>query len=220
MAIYVALPILIIALHLVAIKKGWRVVKSVSKVLIMPYLFLAFSAFTGSKGIYVPCSGLLAATVVLYTIGDLLLEFDNAFLYGGISFSIGHVLYSAAFLSFGYSMGWGLIFIGLWMFIYIFLFEPVLVKARPNSTKYILYATFVAMLGISVGAADFNGAWLAKVVAVAGTLCFAFSDALVIIRQTSDQSEEERVDDDLLIMATYVGANILLFSSIALLCAF
>ena len=73
------------------------------------------------------------------------------------------------------------------------------------------------ILGIAVGAADFGGNWIAKMIAVAGTLSFAFSDALVIIRQTKDTGEEEKRDDDLLIMVTYIGANILLLSSISLL---
>ena len=73
------------------------------------------------------------------------------------------------------------------------------------------------ILGIAVGATDFSGNWIAKMIAVAGTLSFAFSDALVIIRQTKDKSEKEKKDDDLLIRVTYIGANILLLSSISLL---
>ena len=101
--------------------------------------------------------------------------------------------------------------------IYIFLFEQEIKDAKPNSTLYIVYASIVMILGIAVGAADFGGNWIAKMIAVAGTLSFAFSDALVIIRQTKDTGEEEKRDDDLLIMITYIGANILLLSSISLL---
>ncbi len=218
MALYIAIPIVIIAIHLIAIKKEWREVKSVSKVFLIPYIFLAFSAVTGSLNIRVPHMGLLMAVMAFYTLGDLLLEFNKLFTYGGLSFAIGHILYSAFFLLDGYSMGLGLIFIGIWVFIYIFLFEPELKFARPNSTKYLIYAVFVMILGVAVGAADFGSNWFAKILAFAGTLSYAFSDALVIIRQCRDESKQEKTEDDLLIMVTYIGANILLLAGITLRC--
>ncbi len=219
MAVYIVIAILVIAVHLIAIEKQNRYVKTISKVFIIPYLYLAFLVFTESFGVIVAGRELLMAALAFYTLGDLLLEFDkkNMFLYGGASFSVGHVLYAIFFMMHGFSLGWGVLFIGIWFFIYIFLFEDEIKDAKPNSTLYIAYASIVMILGIAVGATDFSGNWIAKMIAVAGTLSFAFSDALVIIRQTKDKSEKEKKDDDLLIMVTYIGANILLLSSISLL---
>ena len=219
MAIYILIAILVIAVHLIAIKKQNRYVKSISKVFIIPYLYLAFLVFTESFGLIVPNRGLFMTALLFYTLGDLLLELEkkNTFMLGGISFSIGHVLYAIFFMMRGFSLSMGVLFIGIWAFIYIFLFEQEIKDAKPNSTLYIVYASIVMILGIAVGAADFGGNWIAKMIAVAGTLSFAFSDALVIIRQTKDTGEEEKRDDDLLIMITYIGANILLLSSISLL---
>ena len=219
MAIYIIMAILVIAVHLIAIKKRLRYVKSISKVFLIPYLYLTFLVVTESFGVIVPNRGLLMTALIFYTLGDLLLEFerDITFKLGGVSFSIGHVLYAIFFMMHGFSLGVGVLFIGIWMLIYIFLFEPQLKYAKPNTTLYIAYATFVMILGIAVGSADFGGNWIAKMIAVAGTVAYGFSDALVIIRQTRDKDEEEMVNDDILIMVTYIGANILLLSSVTLL---
>ena len=219
MAIYIIMAILVIAVHLIAIKKRLRYVKSISKVFLIPYLFMTFLVLTETNGVIVPGRGLLMAALVFYTLGDLLLEFEKEgmFRIGGISFSVGHILYSAFFLSHGFSFAMAVLFIGIWALIYIFLFEDKMRALRPNSTPYLIYAIIVMLLGVSVGATDFGGNWIAKMIAVAGTVSFAFSDALVIIRETDDtKNEEERVADDLLIMVTYIGANILLLSSVAL----
>lgn len=218
MAVYIAIAVLIIVIHLVAVKMQYRYVKSVSKVCLIPYIFLAFLVFTESFGASVPRMPLLMTALAFYTLGDLLLEFNKESLFrlGGISFSVGHILYAAYFLSMGFSLGMGILFIGIWVLVYIFLFEPQMKALKPNSTEYFVYACIVMLLGIAVGAADFGGNWMAKMIAVAGTLSYGFSDALVIIRQSRNESEKEKVDDDLLIMVTYIGANILLLASITL----
>ncbi len=217
--IYILIPALIIAIHLLALKKRMSLVKSFTKVLIIPYIFLCFLVIIESFGRSLEFVNLLISALALYTAGDLLLEFRSgkAFIIGGLLFSLGHVLYALFFLLHGFSIPAAVLFAGIYILLYAALFSPHLKKESKDTTAYVAYAIFVMFLGVAAGSADFAGNWIAKTSAVFGALSYAFSDALVIIRQTSDKDDAKALlNDDLLIMVTYIGANILLLSSITL----
>lgn len=204
--------IVVIATHLIALYKGIDALKRGTKVLLIPLMFVAFNSVASASGIHVDNIGLLMAALLFYTAGDILVEVGhkkNFFYAGALSFTIGHILYALLFALFGIALDMVVMYIGLWFLGFILLFTHVLDSREEETNYYIAYAACVAVMGVAIGGAVFNS-MVAQVVATSGAVSFAFSDSLIILRRR--QAEDRQ--DDMLIMLTYIGANILLLSSL------
>lgn len=204
----------VIAVHLVAIYKGKNTLKSGTKSLLIPLMFVAFNSVAANCGIHVEHVGLLMAALIFYTAGDILLEINsdkNFFFAGAVSFVIGHILYALLFALFGIRLEMVIMYIGLWFLGFIFLFRIVLDKNEEETRYYLVYAACIAVMGIAIGGAAFKS-MVAQITALSGAVSFAFSDSLIILRRRKKDDRQ----DDMLIMLTYIGANLLLLSSLLL----
>ena len=207
----------VIAVHLVAIYKGKDTLKSGTKSLLIPLMFVAFNSVAADCNIHVENIGLLMAVLIFYTAGDILLEINsdkNFFFAGAVSFVIGHMLYALLFAFFGIQLEMVIMYIGIWFVGFIFLFRTVLDKREEETRYYVIYAVCVAVMGIAIGGAAFKS-MVAQIIALSGAVSFAFSDSLIVLRRRMKDDRQ----DDLLIMLTYIGANLLLLSSLLLECA-
>lgn len=204
----------VIAVHLVAIYKGKNTLKSGTKSLLIPLMFVAFNSVAANCGIHVEHVGLLMAALIFYTAGDILLEINsdkNFFFAGAVSFVMGHMLYALLFALFGIRLEMVIMYIGLWFLGFIFLFRIVLDKNEEETRYYLVYAACIAVMGIAIGGAAFKS-MVAQITALSGAVSFAFSDSLIILRRRKKDDRQ----DDMLIMLTYIGANFLLLSSLLL----
>lgn len=204
----------VIAVHLVAIYKGKNTLKSGTKSLLIPLMFVAFNSVAANCGIHVEHVGLLMAALIFYTAGDILLEINsdkNFFFAGAVSFVMGHMLYALLFALFGIRLEMVIMYIGLWFLGFIFLFRIVLDKNEEETRYYLVYAACIAVMGIAIGGAAFKS-MVAQITALSGAVSFAFSDSLIILRRRKKDDRQ----DDMLIMLTYIGANLLLLSSLLL----
>lgn len=204
----------VIAVHLVAIYKGKNTLKSGTKSLLIPLMFVAFNSVAANCGIHVEHVGLLMAALIFYTAGDILLEINsdkNFFFAGAVSFVMGHMLYALLFALFGIRLEMVIMYIGLWFLGFIFLFRIVLDNNEEETRYYLVYAACIAVMGIAIGGAAFKS-MVAQITALSGAVSFAFSDSLIILRRRKKDDRQ----DDMLIMLTYIGANLLLLSSLLL----
>lgn len=204
----------VIAVHLVAIYKGKNTLKSGTKSLLIPLMFVAFNSVAANCGIHVENIGLLMAVLIFYTAGDILLEINsdkNFFFAGAVSFVMGHILYALLFALFGIRLEMVIMYIGLWFLGFIFLFRIVLDNNEEETRYYLVYVACIAVMGIAIGGAAFKS-MVAQITALSGAVSFAFSDSLIILRRRKKDDRQ----DDMLIMLTYIGANLLLLSSLLL----
>ncbi len=156
---------------------------------------------------------LVVAAAVLYTMGDVLLEFHRkiAFYLGMLSFFSGHICYTAYFCSFGLDWLEVALFGVVWVVGFGYALSRIIDFKDCAWPAYMAYALMIAAMGIAAGGADFQGHWIAQTLVFFGTVAFAYSDSLIMVGMRWGQ------DEDRMIMITYIAANFLILSGILVL---
>ncbi len=179
---------------------------SISKILIVPMLYLSFSSFASFVGIDLGNIECLIFALLFYTVGDLLMELDGKFKLGSASFLAGHVLYMAYFLSLGFAIQ-DAIFWGILWFSSFFLYFSSFVPVRGDRLMT-FYAAVLLLFGMIAGASGESGFYLHKIYAFFGVVAFTFSDSILVLQKRRGDEK-----DEMLVMFTYVSANVLLLLS-------
>ncbi len=201
----------VIILHLLFLKRGNRLPCSITKAFLIPSLLLLFWKLSSLVGIAFEQIQLLYAGMLLYTLGDILLEIKihPVFFYAGaLSFASGHLFNAAFFLSQGFNVLGFAVSALLWLSV----FTLVLLFLKREGSKELLliaiYIFFVLVMGLSVGASDIKLS--GKLIAMLGALLFCFSDSLIAFSRAHNDTREY----DMGIMITYISANALILLGI------
>lgn len=179
-----------------------------------PFLVPSMTAFTYAlmslNGLSLPFGIPFLIAMAFYTIGDILLmaeKKENLFLWGMVSFIIGHITVAVSFMSAGIKLLYLIIASVIWFAVLVFLFFPRL-DPKNSMTSYLKgYGTMIALYGIVVSASTFNGNALSHVLAIFGVMMFGISDCMIALRITDGKNRSTRV------MVTYILAVALLLTS-------
>ncbi len=194
-------------LHLVRRYRGRDAIGDVTKIFLMPLLFLTL--FLAFKTFRFPLSygGYVFLVAICYTLGDisLLIKAKSIFFYiGAFLFTLGHIFYIIYFTRFGITL-WGL-FLGIAVFggeYAMFLFKVRSTKV--GLTPYALYAGGVLALSIAVSMSYDNGSIAAWVFSILGVVFFGLSDARIAYNRCGYKESS-----DFFIMIFYILANVFL----------
>jgi len=200
-----------IALHFIAIVRGWEVLRCITKGLLMPLLAVTFALlWTVSTSAELPWRVLLG--LLAGCSGDIaLLDHKNIVgMYIGLSlFSVGHVLYIIQlYRLMTIPAGWLIAAVAI---IYLTGLAMIYIKLRPFLPKLTLipgalYFLLLGVLGVSAALDAFTSFNAGSFVFLGGTLLFLFSDtvlALEIFRGKTPQG-------NIWIMSPYIAAQTLI----------
>ncbi len=210
MAVFVSLLILLFidtAMHLYSRAKDWTFVGDVTKIFIIPLLYL--SLIVGLErvfGIAVINKKIIYAFAAFYWLGDVFMFLrsrKNIFVgLGGGSFAIGHCLLAYYLLSFGFYLP--LFFVSILVFSteYAYFWWKAR-KSKKPILQYLIYGAVVLALSVSAGSAFTGYNYLSYALGIAGVVLFGISDSKIAYNGLGIEKTSE-----VFIMVTYIGANI------------
>lgn len=204
------LSLVVISVHLCSIKKEQAMLNSISKIMIIPSLFLSFFLTSSALGLTLSGVEPLLCALLFYTLGDLLMELKGKFKFGALSFALGHVSYIVYFLMHGFSLPDGVLWALLWFSSFFFYFSSYVPIKRDG--MLITYAVLLLLFGSAVGASGESGFQMHKIYAFFGVVAYTFSDSLLII-----QKKRGDHNDELMVMMTYYVANLMLLLGVLFL---
>ncbi|HMS68057.1 MAG TPA: lysoplasmalogenase [Saprospiraceae bacterium] len=183
----------------------YRICKPITTVLL---IFMVFTL--GNKSVK-PFHSLMSYAFIFCLIGDVLLMFESAFIFGLLSFLIAHLLFFKAFTSKGglkkqYGVLMVLLAIGLAIFTYLF---PYLGSLKIPVILYVLAILCMCWQGIGLYLQDQQ---LANKFLMVGVLLFLFSDAILAINKFAHQFPLA----DFLILSSYWGALLCIANGVVL----
>ncbi len=201
----------VVSLHLLFLKRGLRVPCVITKAFLVPSLLLLFVELSAAGNILFENIFLLYSGMLLYTLGDILLEIKvhPVFFYiGASSFAVGHIMNAAFFLSQGFTLT-GLLLAAL---LCIALLCTVLwfLEKQGSEELFIsaVYLSFVMVMGIGIGGSALP--MPTKLISLLGALIFCFSDSLILLSRIQGNTKRY----DIGIMSTYIGANALILAGL------
>ncbi len=193
---------------------GREIVGNISKLFLIPSLYLLIFLFFSSSPHSLNKPWLVASIALSYALGDLFLLFKRRtffFYLGAVSFSLGHLMYILYFSSFGLSIGFALIgFFFSLMFLLRYL-KKIHSKVPGKELPYLLYA--VGIVGLALSSFGlFKVDPLAALFACFGSVLFGLSDSFIAYNKAGVKRTSSFA-----IMLSYIFANILLVLSIIML---
>lgn len=184
---------------------------AVTKVFLIPTLYLGLFLASGAFARPLQNPDVVLFIAVCYWLGDVLLIFKGHFVFyiGVVAFMLGHVGYILYFRAFGFCLPALVIAIVVSAAFYAH-YCLVIVKRKPAlMAGFLLYGFMI--LAFAVGMASFfsYGHVRSSILALCGVAAFAYSDSRIAYNMAG-----YRKTSDLVIMSTYILANVLLASAI------
>ena len=184
--------------------------------LIKPFVVPSIAFYFLSKEVIKYKAGKYLVMVLLFSwLGDILLIFDSSlhFLLGLFSFLMAHFFYILIFSS--YTMPFKIrvthmVIILFFLVIATFILQAVWNRTGNLQVPVLIYTIIISVMGVT---ATFNTIENGDYHSLFGALLFIISDALIAFN-TFHSISVEGLNFPLLIMLTYIGAQLILVSSV------
>ena len=180
---------------------------AVTKVLLMPSLYLALHLASLAFGRDLASGHLVLLIAVFYTLGDMMLIFRQSicFYLGVVYFMVGHCLYIAYFSHFGFS--WLAMLLGLAVFgtLYALYCRKILERKPPLVAGYLVYGLMILVFAVGMAGVFSSQHIYSSLTALVGVVLFGWSDCRIAYNITG-----VRKTGDAAIMLTYILANVFL----------
>lgn len=207
-----SITLVVIFLHLYAKYKEIKSLAFWTKPFLIPLIFITFFLLAKANGLTISQPLVLIGVCVFYTLGDILLLFENknfAYLATGASFFLcGHLLNIYYFISNSFSIYAFLVALVVWLFMFILYSKTVIDLKLDSYIPVLIYGASICLLGIGIMSAydSFNIFYL---LGILGTASFALSDTLIAFNVIGKIKRRPFT-----IMSTYLLANILILAGV------